>query len=128
MIVGDSSYFVALADRKDRWHQNALRLRKDVPSEFLVSDLTVAETVTIIGARSGGGAAQTLYEFFVDECDMAFVTGELLQEAMGHHLLYDGVLSVADCVSVTLMSRRNIQDIVSFDADFDRVRGIHRIR
>jgi len=46
---------------------------------------------------------------------------------MAHHLRYDGVLLVPDCVSVTLMDRREIREIVSFDADFDRVGGIRRI-
>ncbi|HEY5538028.1 MAG TPA: PIN domain-containing protein, partial [Thermoplasmata archaeon] len=71
--------------------------------------------------------ARTLYEFFVDTCDIEFVERDLLEEAMAHHLRYDGVLSVPDCMSVTLMDRREIREIASFDADFDKVRGIRRI-
>src|SRR2546425_1135643 len=37
-------------------------------------------------------------------------------------------LSVADCASVAVMARRGIRTIVSFDRDFDKVRGIRRIR
>ncbi len=62
MLFGDSSYFVALSDRRDRWHREALRVRKAVAQEFLVSDLVLAETVTIIGDRRGDQAAQTMYE------------------------------------------------------------------
>ena len=127
MIVGDASYFVALADRKDRWHADALRIRRREPPQYLVTDLTVAEAVTVIGGRRGGKPARTLYEFFVDTCDIEFVERDLLEEAMAHHLRYDGVLSVPDCVSVTLMDRREIREIASFDADFDNVRGIRRI-
>ena len=46
---------------------------------------------------------------------------------MALHLQYDGTLSVADCASVALMSRDGIGEIVSFDSDFDKVRGIRRI-
>ncbi|MFA5897030.1 MAG: hypothetical protein WC985_09055 [Thermoplasmata archaeon] len=42
---------------------------------------------------------------------------------MALHLAYDGNLSVADCVSVVLMGRRGIREIVSFD----RVRGLRRV-
>lgn len=127
MIVADSSYFVALADRKDRWHREAVRVRGSVPQEFLVSDLVLAEVVTIIGDRRGGKPAQTLYEYFIDECELEFVSEDLLRDAVAVHFQYDGGLSVADCASVVLMTRRGIRDIVSFDRDFDKVRGIRRI-
>ncbi|MCK4456726.1 MAG: type II toxin-antitoxin system VapC family toxin [Thermoplasmata archaeon] len=124
-MIADSSYFVALADSKDRWHKQALGLK--VPRELVVTDLIVAESVTIVGNRGGGKAGQTLYEYFVDECNIVFVDAGLLDEAMALHLQYDGTLSVADCASVALMSRKGIGEIVSFDSDFDKVRGIGRI-
>ncbi len=45
---------------------------------------------------------------------------------MAVHLRYDGRLSVSDCVGVALIGRRGIRDIVPFDSDFDRVRGVRR--
>lgn len=127
MIVADSSYFIALADRKDRWHADALRLKETIPQEFLLSDLVAAEALTIVGDRRGGRPAQTLYEYFEDQCEIAFVDEDLLREAMTLHLQHDGQLSVADCVSVALMSRRRIREIISFDRDFDRVQGVRRL-
>ncbi len=127
VIVADSSYFVALADRRDRWHGDAGRLRETVPQKFLVTDLVVAEAVTIIGSRRGGKPSRTLYEYFIDECEIEFVGPHLLDEAMAYHLRFDGRLSVPDCVSVALMSRRKIREIVSFDRDFDKIRGVRRI-
>ena len=127
MIAADSSYFVALADGKDRWHGDAVRVKGGLPSGLLISDLVVAESVTIIGARGGGEPAQTLYEYFADECDIRFVDEGILDEAMALHLQYDGGLSVADCVSVILMTRNGAREIASFDRDFDKVKGIRRI-
>lgn len=124
-MIADSSYFVALADSKDRWHKQALGLK--IPRELVVTDLIVAESVTIVGDRGGGKAGKILYEYFVDECDVVFVDADLLDEAMALHLQYDGTLSVADCASVAVMSRKGIGEIVSFDSDFDKVRGIRRV-
>ena len=124
-MIADSSYFVALADSRDKWHKRALRL--DVPAKLIITDLIAAESITIVGERGGGKAAQTLYEYFVDDCEVVFVDAELLDEAMALHLQYDGTLSVADCASVALMSRKGIGEIVSFDSDFDKVRGIRRV-
>lgn len=127
VIAADSSYFVALADVKDRWHEDALRVRGSVPQEFFLSDFVVAEAVTIIGSRRGGKPARTMYEYFMDSCEVDFADGDLLRDGMIHHFRYDGRLSVADCVSLAIMDRRRARDIVSFDSDFDRVRGIRRV-
>ena len=102
-------------------------MKNEVPREFLASDLVVAEVVTIIGSRRGGRPAQVLYQYFLDECEVEFVGEALLREAMVHHLRYDGVLSIADCASLDLMSRRGIRRIVAFDRDFDRARDVQRI-
>lgn len=127
MILGDSSYFVALADRQDRWHPDALRVKESVPQDFLVTDLIVAEAVTIVGSRRGGRPSKALYEYFIDSCDIEFVEERLLRDAMVHHLRYDGRLSVADCVTLAVMGRRGVREVVSFDHDFDRVKGLRRI-
>ena len=128
MLVGDSSYFVALADRGDKWHEDSVRLKSKIPRDLLVSDLVVAESVTIVGNRGGGRAGQTMYEYFIDECEVEHVDEDLLAEAMTIHLQFDGDLSVADCVSVAIMYRMGAKELVSFDGDFDKVRGIKRIR
>jgi predicted nucleic acid-binding protein len=127
LIFGDSSFFVGLADERDQWHQQADRLGRTLPKGMVVSDLIIAESVTIIGARGGGRAGSVLYEFFRDFCDLEFMDSRILDEAMQLHLSFDGKLSVADCASVAIMARRGIRRIVSFDSDFDRVKGIERI-
>ena len=127
MLAADSSYFVALADEDDKWHEDAVRLKSKLPGSFFVSDLVVAESVTIVGERGGGKTAHTLYEYFIDECDVAYADEGLLRETMAVHLQFDGGLSVADSMSVAMMSRKGIREIVSFDSDFDKVRGIKRI-
>jgi len=126
--VADTSYFVALADRRDRWHRDSLRVKSLIPQEFVVSDLVLAEAVTLVGARLGGSQARVLYRYFLDACDVVFTDKGLLEEAMTSHLHYAGRLSVADCASLAIMTRRGIGEIVSFDADFDRVKGIVRVR
>jgi len=127
VIAADSSYFVALSDTKDRWHEDALRVRDAVAQEFFLSDLVVAEAVAIIGSRRGGKPARTMYEYFMDSCELDFADQDLLRDGMTHHLRYDGRLSVTDCVTLAIMERRRARDIVSFDSDFDRVRAVRRI-
>lgn len=128
MIVADSSFFIALADRKDQWHAAATSLLPVLAGEtFLISDLILAESVTIIGRRSGGKAGEQLYHYFMDNCDLAGMDEKLRTAGMQVFLRYDGTLSVSDAVSVALMKTRKISRIISFDSDFDKVEGIVRV-
>lgn len=127
MIVADSSYFIALADKKDQWHRQAMAVKGRIPQGFKISTLTISEAVTAIGYRAGGKAARTLYDYFIDSCSVETVDRQLLDLAMAVHLRFDGILSVADSVSVALMTRDGIRQIVSFDGDFDKIKQIQRI-
>ena len=127
MILVDSSFFVGLADAKDRWHADALRLRSRLRRAPVVSDLCLAEAATILGKRKGGKAAALVCEFIQDNCRIEFLGARSLTEVMKEHLAYDGTLSVADAHSVWLMGSLGIREILSFDSDFDTVKGIRRV-
>ncbi len=128
MIFGDSSFFIALVDRKDQWHRAAKALLPVLADEtFLISDLIIAESVTIIGRRSGGKAGEQLYHYFMDNCERVGTDEKMLNGSMQVFLRYDGTLSVSDSLSVFIMKREKINRIISFDADFDKVGGIVRL-
>ncbi len=127
MIFADSSYFIGLADKRDQWHGKALGVLRKARDEMLISDLVISESVTSVGSRAGGKAGKKLYDFFIDNCEIVYVDDDLLSEGMEIFLKYDGKLSVADSVSVAIMKRRGVKRIVSFDSDFDRMKGITRV-
>ncbi len=128
MIFVDSSFFIALVDRKDQWHPDAKAILPVLADEtILISDLIIAESVTIIGRRSGGKAGEQLYHYFMDNCDLIVMDEKILNGSMSVFLRYDGTLSVSDAVSVFIMKKKNTERIVSFDSDFDKVEGIVRI-
>ena len=127
MILLDSSFFIALANRKDRWHGRAREVAEGLPDSGVVTELIVAETVTSIGALGGGKAGMEVYRAITDNFEVVFVDERLLENAMEVYLRYDGTLSVADAASVAIMLERGIKQIVSFDADFDKVKEISRI-
>jgi predicted nucleic acid-binding protein len=128
MIFVDSSFFVALVDRKDQWHPAAKAVLPVLADEtIIISDMIIAESVTIIGRRSGGKTGEQLYHYFMDNCDLVIMDEKILKGSMSVFLHYDGTLSVADAASVFIMKKKNIDRILSFDTDFDKVAGIVRI-
>ncbi len=127
MILGDSSFFIGLANRRDRWHRDAVRVSGDLRDRILVTDLVIAEAVTEVGNHVGAKAGMRLYRYFFDDCEVRFVDAALLDAGIQRWLGFDARLSVADAVSVEVMVREGISRVASFDTDFDRIRGIERL-
>lgn len=130
MIFVDTSYFVALLDSGDKWHERAKELSKQInQEELMTSGLVVSECITLIGVRGGGMAAMALYDSIFDNCRVVFVTKKLLTKAMEVFLEYDGAIPVTDSASVVLMKHHGVDSIVSFseNSDFDKIEGITRI-
>ncbi len=130
MIFVDTSYFVALLDRGDKWHDRAKELSKQVNrEELMTSGLVIAESLTLVGSRGGGRVARALYDSIFDNCRVVFLTKELLLEAIDVFLMCDGAVSVTDSASVAIMRSHGIDSIVSFseDSDFDKIEGVVRI-
>jgi predicted nucleic acid-binding protein len=128
VIFVDSSYFVAIADRKDRWHRQALRLSSAFNKGLLVSDFVISETVTTVGNRGGSRVARSLFEFLKESCEVEYVDSRLLDEAGNYYQQFDGHLSLSQCAALAIMARRGVSKILSFNAAFDQVEGIERVR
>jgi uncharacterized protein len=126
-VFVDTSFVVGLADRKDQWHRDALRIANRIPRHPRLTDLVVAESLTIIGKRSGGRPARDLYDYFADECEIMFIDATLLGSSVAQHTRFDGALSLSDCATIATMVRESDRELASFDSDFDRVAGITRL-
>ncbi|HLB70302.1 MAG: PIN domain-containing protein [Candidatus Methanoperedens sp.] len=127
MIFADSSYFIAIAREKDRWHKDALRLAEKNKETLMISELVISESVTMVGSHEGGKAGKILYEYFVDNCTIEFINEEMMGKAVDTFLKYDGSISLADASSVEIMRKHRLKKIISFDSDFDKVHDIERI-
>ena len=128
MIFADSSYFIALAREKDRWHKDALELAERIRESLLISELIISESITLIGSFEGGKAGKILYEYFEDNCKIEFINEEILKRSLEIFLKYNGSISIADASSIEIMKKHRIKKIISFDSDFDKVNEIERLR
>jgi predicted nucleic acid-binding protein len=128
MIIVDSSYFIALADKRDQWHGKASELKEFVQrNEVMITNLIVSEVLTELGRRKGGKAGNLLYTYFKDNCKILYPNDDDFDNAESIYLKFDGKLSIPDSLSVFYMNKLSISKIVSFDSDFDKIKNIKRI-
>ena len=59
--------------------------------------------------------------------EIIYINKDLLIESTEIFLKYDGTLSLADATSIAVMNNMKINEIISFDSDFDKVDSIYRI-
>ena len=128
MIFVDSSYFIAIVDKRDQWHKKSLKLSNYFKNKsVVVSSFIISEVITEIGKRSGGKAGYNLYNYFEDSCDIVHIDKDLLAVSMEVFLMFDCTLSLSDASSIVVMDMLRIKEFVSFDSDFDKLCHVCRI-
>ena len=122
MIFVDTSFWVALRNRRDDHHLEAKRLLRANASIQLVSTNHVTgETWTFLRRRAGHGSATNFLEFIAETARLhvEHVDAATEEEAMGWLRRHDErEYSFVDATSFALMRRLGIRDAFAFDGDF----------
>lgn len=128
LIFIDTSFLIAEFNRNDQWHPQTHKIIPLINNKNrITSTLVLSETLTHIGNRGGGKKAVLLHDYIIDTHKLIYMDKNLHYNAMDKFLMYDGTLSFADVISLEIMETEGIKQIVSFDSDFDKVKGITRI-
>ena len=127
MIYVDASFIIALVIEKDQWHERALELLPKLKSEDkYITEAMIIESLNLIGSCLGGKVGYSIFKYINDNFTI-YRSETLIDESMHYFLKYDGTLSLADCTAINTMKELEITEILSFDDDFDKVKGIVRI-
>ena len=127
MYFLDTVFLVGLFVSNDQWHAHAIRIYQKIKNKKLViSKLVIAETITLLKNNLKTKDIREIYNYLpklfevIDDSDY-------FDGAMNEFIKYDSKISFFDSMYVYIMKKENISEIISFDSDFDRVDGIHRI-
>ena len=127
MIFLDTTFVVGLFVSNDDWHDSAVKVYNEIRNEKLViSNLVIAETVTILKNKL---ETKDILEIYRNIPNFFHVVDDnaLYDAAMNEFVKYDSSISFFDAMYVAVSKKEGINELVSFDADFDKVEGIVRI-
>ena len=123
-IFVDTSALVALFDRRDRHHADAVARFERIRAEqtrLVITDYVFDETVTTVLAAAGHRTAVLVGEFLLASriVETIAVDGVLKAKAWDFFRRHDDKLfSFTDCTSFMTMKGLRISRYFSFDADF----------
>lgn len=138
--VIDANILVALVDRRDKWHPQAVALRDaliEQQARLIYFDCVVNETVGVIGRRAEEQKRSNQFGELLDDLSKQIPAssitwisreGERLHEqVMALCRAHGGRLNYNDAFMAVFCRERNIRWIISFDRDFDELPWLLRI-
>ena len=127
MIFVDSGAWIALLDRRDQHHDDAIIIYatlKQQNTRFLTTDYVIDETATWLRYRVNYLVAVEFLDLIessegADDLTVAAIDSVLFQEAERLFRQYDTAeLSFTDCTSFVVCRSHNISEAFAFDRHF----------
>ena len=128
MIFLDTTYINGLILKKDIYSILSMNIRPFLEKETKVTNITVlVEVLNSVNRYNFHGNLNDLINYLVNTNIFDFLTAEDYQKAFELFNYYNKSINYSDCTILQSMQNHGITRIVSFDGDFDKVKGIERI-
>lgn len=122
----DSSYFKALIDDRDDFHDRALEMFGDLEQEeveLVTSNYVVDETLTLLRVKCGLNAALKFRDM-LNAGSPILTISRVIMDDEGHAWTWFVKpwkrLSFTDCVSFSVMERLDLRRVATFDRHFSQ--------
>ena len=127
MIFLDSTYLIGVILKKDTYTQKALKLKQVLKNERkLINSTVFTEVMNSLRATNSTYDADELAELLLSY-EIDFLDHDDYVEAVASYKHYIHAINFSDCTILQTMIKNGVTTIVSFDSDFDKIKGINRI-
>jgi|SRR5690349_11502052 len=124
LVFADTLYWIALINARDQWHERAVSIKTTLADSSLVTTDSVLMEVANFFAEYGEvmrhKVALATRAILIDEqvevisgSRQTFIDGLTMYEARS-----DKGYSLTDCISMNVMKKRDITDVLSHDNHF----------
>lgn len=126
MIFLDSSYLIALMLKQDRNYKKASDLKTTIFNERIIINNTVlSEVLNSFNKYNSPNLEHNVNNMF--KFDMDYLTEDDYKKALTYYRYYNTAINFSDCTILVTMNKYNTDKIVSFDSDFNKIKGIINI-
>lgn len=126
MIFLDSSYLIALMLKQDRNYKKASDLKTTIFNERIIINNTVlSEVLNSFNKYNSLNLEHNVNNMF--KFDIDYLTKDNYKKALTYYRYYNTAINFSDCTILVTMNKYNTDKIVSFDSDFNKIKGIINI-
>lgn len=128
MIFVDSCYIIALMNTKARKHEAALTLLELIENEAtLINSTVLLEITNNLNKKRYENVRKDVLELLYGMDNIHYLNKEDYDKSLDLCKHYGFSVNYSDCTIVKTMEKYKVNNILSFDGDFDKIKGINRI-
>ena len=128
MIFLDSTYLIGLMIDNDDYHQKAHQLRPIIDKERkIINNTVLVEVLNSLKKNNHKIGLTEIMDTLLNLDKVVFLTNEDYNESLNLFNYYNLSVNYSDCTILKTMIDNNVSVIVSFDSNFDKIKGIRRI-
>ncbi|HML95589.1 MAG TPA: PIN domain-containing protein [Thermodesulfobacteriota bacterium] len=122
-IFVDTSFVIALVNRNDQYHEAAIRLSHNLESAALLTSSGVLLEIGNGLAKRYRDSAIEIIDLFLsaDNIEIIAIDEKLFIAGLMNYKKYsDKNWGLVDCISFAIMREHGIEEVLTFDYDFEQ--------
>lgn len=128
MIFVDTCYLIALMNDKAKKHNEALTLLGLIENEStLINSTVLVEMLNNLNKKRYEAKRQDIIDLLYGMDNIHYLSEQDYNDSFKLWEQYDHSVNFSDCTITHTMQKHGVQNILSFDGDFDKINGINRI-
>lgn len=123
MILIDTGYLIAVADRGDALHPRCLAWSRAVGGLMLVTEYVLVEAVNHFSQAGVRRNAQTVVDWIQSDASVEIIGAQSSLFDRGlrlHRARADKDWSLTDCISFHVMQERGVRQALAYDIHFEQ--------
>ena len=124
----DSCYIIALMNVKAKKHDESLKLLEYIDNErTLINSTVILEIFNNLKKKRYEAKRLDIIDLIYSMDKIHYLDVLEYNNALDLCKYYNFSVNYGDCTIIQSMEKYNVNNIVSFDNDFDKVKGINRV-
>lgn len=127
MIFLDSSFLIARLIKNDKNHARALSIEDQLNEKRYINNTVLTETLNSF-TNVGGKLGKQLFLALTEINELIYLSQEDYEKSLDIYLHYDSSINYSDCTILESMEKLGLNKIVTFDSDFEKIKGLEIIK
>jgi len=123
----DSSFLISLLTENEKNNQHSCEISENINEYRVINNIVLSETLNGIRRYEKRVDLNKIYTIINEVMEIKYLKKSDYEEAVNIYSYYNGSINYSDCLILKTMQDNNINKILSYDNDFDKINGLQRI-